>query len=36
VIHGWKTPLPLTAADAVRALEPFCDEFCARTSAAKD
>jgi phosphoribosylformimino-5-aminoimidazole carboxamide ribotide isomerase len=27
VIHGWKTPLPLTAADAVRALEPFCDEF---------
>jgi len=27
VIHGWKTPLPLTAVDAVRALEPFCDEF---------
>ncbi len=27
VIHGWKTPLPLTAADAVRALEPFVDEF---------
>ena len=27
VIHGWKTELPLTAADAVRALEPFCDEF---------
>ena len=27
VIHGWKTALPLTAADAVRALEPFCDEF---------
>jgi phosphoribosylformimino-5-aminoimidazole carboxamide ribotide isomerase len=27
VIHGWKTPLPLTAADAVRALEPYCDEF---------
>lgn len=27
VIHGWKTELPLTAVDAVRALEPFCDEF---------
>ena len=27
VIHGWKTALPLTAADAVRALEPYCDEF---------
>ena len=27
VIHGWKTTLPLTAVDAVRALEPFCDEF---------
>jgi len=27
VIHGWKTKLPLTAVDAVRALEPFCDEF---------
>ena len=27
VIHGWKTPLPLTAVEAVRALEPFCDEF---------
>ena len=27
VIHGWKTPLPITAADAVRALEPFCAEF---------
>jgi phosphoribosylformimino-5-aminoimidazole carboxamide ribotide isomerase len=27
VIHGWKTPLPLTAVDAVRALEPFCSEF---------
>ena len=27
VIHGWKTPLPLTAAEAVRALEPFCGEF---------
>ena len=27
VIHGWKTLLPITAADAVRALEPFCEEF---------
>ena len=27
VIHGWKTVLPLTAVEAVRALEPFCDEF---------
>jgi phosphoribosylformimino-5-aminoimidazole carboxamide ribotide isomerase len=27
VIHGWKTPLPLTAVDAVQALEPYCDEF---------
>jgi phosphoribosylformimino-5-aminoimidazole carboxamide ribotide isomerase len=27
VIHGWKTPLPLTPAEAVRALEPYCDEF---------
>ena len=27
VIHGWKTPLALTAAEAVRALEPYCDEF---------
>jgi len=27
VIHGWKTALPLSAADAVRALEPYCDEF---------
>jgi phosphoribosylformimino-5-aminoimidazole carboxamide ribotide isomerase len=27
VIHGWKTELPITAAEAVRALEPFCDEF---------
>ena len=26
-IHGWKTILPVTAVDAVRALEPFCDEF---------
>lgn len=27
VIHGWKTALPLTAVDAVRALEPYCGEF---------
>jgi phosphoribosylformimino-5-aminoimidazole carboxamide ribotide isomerase len=27
VIHGWKTALPLTAVEAVRALEPYCDEF---------
>jgi phosphoribosylformimino-5-aminoimidazole carboxamide ribotide isomerase len=27
VIHGWKTPLPITAVDAVRALEPYCGEF---------
>src|SRR4051812_47184989 len=27
VVHGWKTSLPLTAVDAVRALEPFCSEF---------
>jgi phosphoribosylformimino-5-aminoimidazole carboxamide ribotide isomerase len=27
VIHGWKTALPVTAAEAVRALEPFCGEF---------
>jgi len=27
VIHGWKTALPLTTVDAVRALEPFCSEF---------
>jgi phosphoribosylformimino-5-aminoimidazole carboxamide ribotide isomerase len=26
-IHGWKTLLPLTSVDAVRALEPYCDEF---------
>jgi phosphoribosylformimino-5-aminoimidazole carboxamide ribotide isomerase len=26
-IHGWKTVLPITAADAVRALEPYCTEF---------
>jgi phosphoribosylformimino-5-aminoimidazole carboxamide ribotide isomerase len=27
VIHGWKTALPLTALDAVQALEPYCGEF---------
>lgn len=27
VIHGWKTELPLTPVDAVRALEPYCGEF---------
>jgi len=27
VIHGWKTSLPLTAVEAVRVLEPWCDEF---------
>jgi len=27
VIHGWKTPLPITAAEAVKTLEPFCGEF---------
>ena len=27
VIHGWKTTLSLTATDAIRALEPYCDEF---------
>ena len=27
VVHGWKTPLPLTAVEAVRALEPYCAEF---------
>jgi len=26
-IHGWKMVLPITAVDAVRALEPFCGEF---------
>ncbi len=26
-IHGWKTVLPITAVDAVRALESFCSEF---------
>ncbi len=27
VIHGWKTTLPITTAEAVRALEPYCSEF---------
>ena len=27
VTHGWKTSTGTTAADAVRALEPFCGEF---------
>src|SRR5215217_20477 len=27
VVHGWKKTLPLTAVEAVRALEPYCDEF---------
>jgi phosphoribosylformimino-5-aminoimidazole carboxamide ribotide isomerase len=27
VIHGWKTALPVTAVEAIRALEPYCDEF---------
>jgi len=27
VIHGWKTMLDISAEEAVRALEPYCDEF---------
>ena len=26
-IHGWRTVLPITAVEAVRALEPYCAEF---------
>ena len=26
-IHGWKTVLPITAVEAVQALEPYCAEF---------
>jgi phosphoribosylformimino-5-aminoimidazole carboxamide ribotide isomerase len=27
VVNGWKTSLPITAVEAVKALEPFCGEF---------
>ena len=27
VIHGWTSPLPITALAAVKALEPYCSEF---------
>jgi phosphoribosylformimino-5-aminoimidazole carboxamide ribotide isomerase len=27
VIHGWKTPVELTAVEAIQALEPYCGEF---------
>jgi phosphoribosylformimino-5-aminoimidazole carboxamide ribotide isomerase len=27
VIHGWKTPLAISAVDAVKSLEPWCGEF---------
>ncbi|HEX4348250.1 MAG TPA: HisA/HisF-related TIM barrel protein [Vicinamibacterales bacterium] len=27
VVNGWKTPLPITAVEAVKALEPYCVEF---------
>ena len=27
VVHGWKTVLPLSAVEAVRALAPYCGEF---------
>ena len=26
-VHGWKTILPITAVEAVKALEPYCGEF---------
>lgn len=27
VVNGWKTPLPISAVEAVQALEPYCAEF---------
>lgn len=27
VVNGWKTALPITAVEAVQALEPYCSEF---------
>ncbi|MGE3510213.1 MAG: HisA/HisF-related TIM barrel protein [Vicinamibacterales bacterium] len=27
VVHGWKTALPVTAAEAIHAFEPYCAEF---------
>jgi phosphoribosylformimino-5-aminoimidazole carboxamide ribotide isomerase len=27
VVHGWRTALPITPVDAVKALEPWCGEF---------
>jgi len=27
VMHGWKTALPMTPVQAVKALEPYCGEF---------
>lgn len=27
VVNGWKTALPISAVEAVKALEPFCSEF---------
>jgi phosphoribosylformimino-5-aminoimidazole carboxamide ribotide isomerase len=27
VVNGWKKPLPISAVDAVKALEPYCSEF---------